>query len=120
MGIIKTPKQTYCCADCSRYAIGSINPLGGKRGGPPRGDIAKAVLTLKEYGGEMSANQWRARIKDIRPTRKELSNKGISLLVQYLNPDVYIKRQGRQNTYQIISGNCYDDWAKESIPSRIL
>ncbi len=112
-GDYKDPKQTYCCADCSRYAIGSINPLGGKRGGPPRGDIAKAVLTLKEYGGEMSANQWRARIKDIRPTRKELSNKGISLLVQYLNPDVYIKRQGRQNTYQIISGNCYDDWAKE-------
>jgi len=112
-GDYKDPKQTYCCADCSRYAIRSINPLGGKRGGPPRGDIAKAVLTLKEYGGEMSANQWRARIKDIRPTIKELSNKGISLLVQYLNPDVYIKRQGRQNTYQIISGNCYDDWAKE-------
>ena len=113
-GDYKDPKQTYCCADCSRYSNERVNPLGGKRGGGfPRGDIAKAVLTLKEYGGEMSANQWKARIRDIRPTRKELNTNEIHKLVRYLNPTIYIKTEGKPLTYQITGGNCYDDWAME-------
>ena len=113
-GDYKAPKQTYCCADCSRYSNERVNPLGGKRGGGfPRGDIAKAVLTLKEYGGEMNANQWKARIRDVRPTRKELNTNEIHKLVRYLNPAIYIKTEGKPLTYQITGGNCYDDWAME-------
>ena len=113
-GDYKDPKKAYCCGDCSGYANQRVNPLGGKSGGGfPRGDIAKAVLTLKEYGGEMSANQWKARIRDIRPTRKELNTNEIHKLVNYLNPDIYIKTPGKIITYQITGGNCYDEWAKE-------
>ena len=67
-GDYKDPNKVYCCDDCSRYAHERRGGNGTARG-LGRGDIAKAVLTLKEYGGEVSANQWRARIRDVRPTK---------------------------------------------------
>ena len=101
-GDYKDPKKVYCCDDCSRYAHERRGGNGTARGFG-RGDIAKAVLTLKEYGGEMSANQWRARIRDVRPTKRELTNRGMTVLVHYLNPDIYIKTPGKVITYQILS-----------------
>ena len=110
----KSSSKVYCDSECSQYSNQAVRALGGTKGrGYQRGDIAKAVLTLKEYGGDMTANQWIARIRDVRPTRKGMSSQDARGIIGYLNPDVYVKTTGKPINYRIVSGNCYDDWVRE-------